>query len=113
MSAAPDIAPVPRRRRRRKAAIPFAALATAAEAVALRRHGYRGAGNVVVRCRDGHVFTTIWVPGVSVKSVRLGWWRFQWCPVGRHVTVVTPVSRSDLSWRQRRSADANKDIRLP
>ena len=112
MSSAPAIAPT-RRRRKRRAALPLAAMATAAEAIALRRHGYRGAGNVVVRCRQGHVFTTIWVPGVSVKSLRLGWWRVQWCPPGRHWALVKPVSRSELSWRQRRAADANKDIRVP
>ena len=32
------------------------------ETVALRLRGYRMGGNVVVRCRNGHFFTTIWVP---------------------------------------------------
>jgi hypothetical protein len=113
VSGVADIVPPPRRRRRRKAAIPVAALATAAEAIALKRHGYGFAGNVVVRCRDGHVFTTIWIPGVSVKSLRLGWWRVQWCPVGRHWTLVSPVDRSELSRRQRRAAGAKHDIRVP
>ena len=70
-------------------------------------------GNVVVRCRRGHLFTTIWVPGVSLKSVRLGWWRFQRCPVGGHWSLVTPVKESGLSEEERRSAHAVKDARIP
>lgn len=37
-----------------------------------------------VRCSAGHVFTTIWMPLGSLKAVRLGWKRWQYCPVGRH-----------------------------
>jgi hypothetical protein len=44
-----------------------------------------------VRCRDGHVFTTSWIPFVSFNAVRLGRSRFQYCPVGRHWTFVTPI----------------------
>lgn len=41
--------------------------------IAARRRGYSGmGGDTVVRCRRGHLFTTIWVPGASFKSVRLG-----------------------------------------
>jgi len=36
-----------------------------------RRRGYNFGGDVVVRCSDGHLFTTIWVPGVSLKAIRL------------------------------------------
>lgn len=70
-------------------------------------------GNVAVRCRQGHVFTTIWIPAVSVKSLRLWWWRLQYCPVGRHWSIVTPVRQSDLSEQERLSASENTDIRLP
>lgn len=60
--------------------------------VIARRRGYSGmGGRTLVRCRDGHLFRTIWVPGVSFKSIRLGWYRIQFCPVGRHWTVVKPV----------------------
>ena len=75
--------------------------------------GYGPAGNVVVRCRQGHLFTTIWIPGASVKAARLGWWRFQRCPVGRHWSLVTPVKRSVLTEEEQRSADENRDIRIP
>ena len=60
--------------------------------VVARRRGYAGlGGRTLVRCRDGHLFRTIWVPGVSLKSIRLGWYRIQFCPVGRHWTIVKPV----------------------
>lgn len=52
-------------------------------------------GNVAVRCRDGHVFTTTWIPMVSVTALRLGPVRFQYCPVGRHWSFVTRVQDSD------------------
>jgi hypothetical protein len=83
------------------------------ETVALRLRGYRMGGNVVVRCRNGHLFTTIWVPLASLKSVRLGWWRFQYCPVGKHWSLVTPVKESDLTEEEKRMASESKDIRIP
>lgn len=85
-------------------------LATAAG----RRRGYSGMGrNQIVRCRNGHLFTTIWVPGVSLKAVRLGRSRFQRCPVGGHWSMVTPVKDEGLSEEDRQSAAAYRDIRIP
>jgi hypothetical protein len=78
-----------------------------------RRLGYKVGGNVVVRCRQGHLFTTIWVPGVSFKAVRLGWLRFQHCPVGRHWAFVTPVKDSDLTDEERLFAEQHHDVRIP
>src|ERR1039458_8933529 len=49
-----------------------------------RRPGYKLGGNVVVRCRKGHLFTTIWIPGVKLKALDLGFARLQHCPVGNH-----------------------------
>ena len=69
-------------------------------------------GNLVVRCRSGHVFTTLWIPGVSFKSARLGWYRFQRCPVGPHWSFVTPVNASKLGARQRIQA-RRLDSRIP
>jgi hypothetical protein len=83
------------------------------EVIVLRRRGYLPAGSVVVRCREGHLFTTIWVPGVSVKALRLGPWRLQRCPVGNHWSIVTPVRRSELNEEQARTAADRRDIRLP
>jgi hypothetical protein len=79
----------------------------------VRRRGYNMGGNVIVRCRAGHLFTTIWVPGVSVKAIRLGWWRLQRCPVGKHWTLVTPVRVLDLTEEERQFADEHRDARLP
>ena len=84
------------------------------EVLPLWRRGYGFGGNVVVRCRrGGHLFTTIWIPGMSVKSVRLGPWRLQRCPVGPHWSIVTPVSRAALSESEYRRARDRKDVRLP
>ena len=83
------------------------------EPVAMKLRGYPMGGNLVVRCRKGHLFTTIWLPGASLKSVRLVWWRVQRCPVGNHWSIVTPVKKAELSADVKRSASEHKDIRLP
>jgi hypothetical protein len=85
-----------------------------AEAVVVaRRRGYLFGVNTVVRCLSGHLFTTLWVPGVTVKALRLGWWRFQRCPVGRHWTLVTPVNASELPPRERQLAAQVHDVLVP
>jgi hypothetical protein len=79
-----------------------------------RQRGYSGlGGDTVVRCRAGHVFTTIWLPGASLKSVRLGMSRFQHCPVGHHWTLVTPVKDGELTDAERQFASAHHDVRIP
>lgn len=91
----------------------IAGAAILGETLAMRLRGYRIGANVVVRCQQGHMFTTIWLPGASLKSLRLGWWRYQRCPVGRHWSLVTPVKESDLSEEQKRIAHETKDLRIP
>ena len=81
--------------------------------VAARRRGYKIGGDVIVRCRDGHLFTTIWIPGASFKAIRLGLVRLQYCPVGHHLTFVVPVRDEDLTAEERRIAAAHHDARLP
>jgi hypothetical protein len=81
--------------------------------VVARLLGYKIGGNTVVRCRKGHLFTTIWIPGASLKALRLGWARYQRCPVGKHWTLVTPVKESDLTADERRAASQVRDIRIP
>jgi hypothetical protein len=100
------------RSRRRRRALMFVAAALL-EPLAMKLRGYPIGGNLVVRCRQGHLFTTIWVPGASLKAVRLGWWRLQWCPVGRHWSIVTPVKESELTADERQTANARKDLQLP
>ncbi len=100
------------RRKRRNLLVAVVAFYVAATVVA-RRLGYGVGGETVVRCRRGHLFTTIWIPGASLKAVRLGWWRFQRCPVGGHWSLVVPVRESDLSEDERRVAGENRDARIP
>jgi hypothetical protein len=86
----------------------------AAEAVVVgRRRGRMLAVNTVVRCRKGHLFTTMWIPGASMKAVRLGWWRYQKCPVGKHWSLVTPVKVADLPPEAREEAESVRDVRIP
>ncbi len=99
--------------RKRLPAIMMVGAAVAAETAAVRRRGYGFGGRVVVRCRDGHLFTTLWLPGVSVKALRLGPWRFQRCPVGHHWSLVTPVDRSSLSEDEASAAAGVRDTGLP
>ena len=99
-------------RRRGRVLVIFAA-GIGVETAGLWMRSHRLGGNVAVRCRDGHLFTTIWIPGASLKSLRLSWWRVQYCPVGRHWSLVTPVRESDLTDRERRAARENRDIRIP
>jgi hypothetical protein len=78
-----------------------------------RKRGYNMGGNVVVRCRQGHLFTTIWIPGASIKALRLGWARLQRCPVGKHWSLVTPVREADLNEQDRQTARRVHDVRVP
>jgi hypothetical protein len=79
-----------------------------------RRRGYSGlGGDAVVRCSAGHLFTTIWIPGVSLKAVRLGRVRYQHCPVGHHWAKVTLLRDDELTDDPRREAALHHDARLP
>jgi hypothetical protein len=80
---------------------------------AARRLGYNLGGNVVVRCRKGHLFTTIWIPGVNLKAIDLGIARVQHCPIGRHWSMVLPVRNADLTDEQRETAAHHHDVRIP
>jgi hypothetical protein len=95
----------------RKIAIAGGALALLTGAA--RKRGYKLGPNTVVRCRKGHLFTTIWIPGASFKSVRLGTSRFQHCPVGKHWTLVKPVKEAELTDEDRAIAAQTRDVRVP
>ena len=77
------------------------------------RQGYTFGKNAIVRCRQGHLFSTVWIPGASVKSLRLGFWRIQWCPVGRHIDLVHPVKPADLTEAERSFALSHHDAPVP
>jgi hypothetical protein len=78
-----------------------------------RRLGYNLGPNTVVRCRKGHLFTTIWIPGVNLKEVDLIVARIQRCPVGKHWSLVVPVKEKDLTEEERQSAREDHDIPIP
>jgi hypothetical protein len=83
------------------------AICTVIVNVVVRRKGYSIPGKTVVRCSKGHLFTTAWVEGGSLKAVRLGpLTRFQRCPVGNHWAIVHPVKNEDLTDEDRRIAAA-------
>jgi hypothetical protein len=97
--------------RRRVALVAIALVAV--EAAALRRRAGRFGGRLIVRCREGHLFSTIWIPGASFKSLKLGLWRYQRCPVGDHWSLVTPVNPAELSEEDLALAQDRRDTPIP
>ena len=57
-----------------------------------------------MRCRQGHLFTAIWIPGVKLKELDLVIARIQRCPVGHHWSLVVPVRPATLSEENREFA---------
>jgi hypothetical protein len=90
----------------------FAAVAVKAARMS-RQQGYRFGRDVIVRCRDGHLFMTTWIPMVSVKAIRLGLVRVQYCPVGDHVTTVRLERDDDLTPVERLAASRFHDNGVP
>jgi hypothetical protein len=78
-----------------------------------RRLGYNLGTNTVVRCRQGHLFTTVWIPGVKFKEIDLVVARVQRCPVGKHWSLVVPVRNVDLTDEEIQFAREHHDIRIP
>ena len=100
-------------RKNRRKLLAAILLAEIVATVIARLLGYGVGGNTAVRCRRGHLFTTIWIPGASLKSIRLGWWRIQRCPVGPHWSIVVPVKDVELTEAERRTAHETRDMRIP
>ena len=83
-------------------------------AAAGQKRGYSGmGGDTIVRCSPGHLFTTKWIVGSSVKAVRLGYKRYQRCPVCKKWRIVAPVPDDELTDEDRRIAAEHHDTRLP
>jgi hypothetical protein len=78
-----------------------------------RRLGYNLGTNTLVRCRQGHVFTTIWIPGVKLKEIDLVIARIQRCPIGHHWSLVVPVREQDLSNTELEFAREHHDVPIP
>lgn len=90
-----------------------AALFVLLRTLAARRAGYQLGRHTVVRCQEGHLFTTTWIPGASFKAVRLGMTRYQRCPVDGRMTFISPVRDEDLTDRDRLTAAQHRDTRIP
>jgi hypothetical protein len=78
-----------------------------------RRLGYKLGGKTVLRCRQGHLFSTMWIPGVKFEAVDLGVARMQRCPVGRHWTLVVPVRDAELTDEELARARGHRDVPIP
>ena len=78
-----------------------------------RGQGYRFGRDVIVRCRDGHLFMTTWIPMVSFKAIRFGLVRVQYCPVGDHVAPVHLMRDEDLTPAERLAASRFHDNGVP
>jgi hypothetical protein len=65
-----------------------------------------------VRCGQGHLFTTIWIPAASLKALRLVGTRYQRCPVGHHWSRVRPID-AQADPAAAREAAAVHDRRIP
>ena len=101
------------KRKRRRAILAGVVIAYIAGTIISTWQGYSFGKNTIVRCRQGHLFSTVWIPGASVKALRLGFWRIQWCPVGRHVDLVRPVKNADLTEAERSFAMSHHDVPVP
>jgi hypothetical protein len=67
----------------------------------------------VVQCSQGHCFSTIWLPMVSVKSIRLGDRRVQKCPVCHRFRSVRQIAEDELAPEELEAARQLRDSRLP
>jgi hypothetical protein len=67
----------------------------------------------IVRCSQGHVYSSIWIPWASLKAVRLGRRRLQWGPVGGHFAMTQRVDPETLAADDRAAAESVRDAPLP
>lgn len=67
----------------------------------------------IVRCSDGHLYTTVWVPMMSLKALRFGSRRVQRCPVGRHWSTVVRVEPGELTHAELEKAMEIHDNQWP
>jgi len=68
---------------------------------------------VIVECTRGGRYSTIWLPFGSLKAIRLGRTRIQYCPIHRRFERVRKVDPRSLSRRARRRAQALRDLPIP
>jgi hypothetical protein len=65
-----------------------------------------------VRCSQGHLYTSSWMPLGSFKAIRMGAYRIQRCPVGKHWAKTYRVDPSELTAQQAAEAAATHDARI-
>ena len=97
------LAGLPRRRRLLMAAFVLADVALIGARGGLGRSSVAGKGTCTDDLGSGSV----------AELLRLGRRRLQYCPVGRHWSLVTRVARSELDEDERRLAAARRDLPLP
>ena len=69
-----------------------------------------GVDRTIVRCASGALYSTIWVPMISVTAVRLGDTRLQCCPVHHRWERARRVDPSTLTGDERVAAAAVRDV---
>jgi hypothetical protein len=79
----------------------------------MKKRGFKFGRDVIVQCGAGHYYTTIWVPGVSLKAVRWGAIRFQRCPVGKHWASARLVNPKEVTPEISEIAAQHHDVRIP
>jgi hypothetical protein len=67
----------------------------------------------VVRCSQGHLYRSVWIPGGSLKAVRWFKGRLQWCPIGRHWSWTRRVDASQISPNELAAASEVHVLRIP
>jgi hypothetical protein len=67
----------------------------------------------IVRCKQGGLFETKWIPLVSFKAARFGSRRWQRCPVHRQWEWVERLDESTLTDADRAAAARYPAGRLP
>jgi hypothetical protein len=66
-----------------------------------------------VRCSQGHLYTSTWLPYASVKALRLGRRRWQHCPVGHHWAMTTRLDPAITTSGDLAEASKVHDWRIP
>lgn len=67
----------------------------------------------IVRCSQGALYSTIWLPLGSLKAIRLGSTRVQRCPVHHKWERVRKVDSASLTSEELASAMATRDNAIP
>ena len=67
----------------------------------------------IVECSGGAYYSTIWVPSVSFKAIRLGSTRVQRCPIHHKWEKTWLVAPDTLEPEVLAKARATRDSRIP